>query len=100
MALLLRKVKQHRWYQEPAAPFLEADDTPADPFTDLQTTENLLSVWEVHEDGSNLTRVVRAVAIGGQRIDHTGYILFDSFHLNAAGIELRDNEGRSDDKGA
>lgn len=100
MALLLRKVKQHRWYKEPAAPFLEADDVPADPFADLQTTENLLSVWEVNEDRSNLIRVVRAVAIGGQRIDHTGYILFDSVHLDAAGIEVQDNEGRSDDRGA
>jgi hypothetical protein len=100
MALLLRKVKQHRWYKKLAVPFLEADDVPADPFADLQTTENLLSVWEVHEDRSNLVRVVRAVAIGGQRIDHTGYILFDSAHLDAAGIKVQDNEGRSDDMGA
>src|SRR5438552_1381646 len=100
MALLLRKVKQHRWYKELATPFLEADDVPADPFADLQTSENLLSVWKVHEDRSNLIRVVRAIAIGGQRIDHTGYILFDSVHLDAAEIELRENEGRSDDKGA
>lgn len=100
MVLLLRKIKQHRWYKELAKPFLEADDIPADPFGDLQTTENLLSVWEVHEDRSNLVRVVRAVAMGGQRIDHTGYILFDSVHLDAAGIELQQNEGRSDDKGA
>lgn len=100
MALLLRKVKQHRWYKEAAASFLEADDVPADPFADLQTTENLLSVWEVQEDRSNLIRVVRAVAIGGHRIDHTGYILFDSVHLDAAGIGLQKNEGRSDDKAA
>ena len=45
-------------------------------------------------------RVVRAVAIGGHRIDHTGYILFESAHLDAAGIRVQNNEGRSDDKGA
>jgi hypothetical protein len=100
MALLLRKVKQHRWYKELAEPFLKVDDVPADPLADLQTSENLLSVWEVQEDRSNLIRIVRAVAIGGQRIDHTGYILFDSVHLDAAGIGLQKNEGRSDDKGA
>lgn len=99
MALLLRKVKQHRWYKELAEPFLKVDDVPADPLADLQTSENLLSVWEVQEDRSNLIRIVRAVAIGGQRIDHTGYILFDSVHLDAAGIGLQKNEGRSDDKG-
>ena len=97
MALLLRKVKQHRWYKEPAAPFLKADDVPADPFADLQTKGNLLSVWEVSEDRSNLMRVVRAIAIGGQRIDHTGYILFDSAHLEAAGIQIQNNQGQSDD---
>ena len=92
MALLLRKVKQHRWYKEQAARFLEIDDVPADPFADLQTAENMLSVWEVVEDRSNLMRVVRAIAIGGQRIDHTGYILFDSAYLKAEEIEVQKNE--------
>jgi hypothetical protein len=100
MALLLRKVKQSRWFKEPAATFLRVGDVPADTFVDLQTKENLLSVWEVFEDRSNLIRVVRAIAIGSQKIDHTGYILFDSSHLEDAEIAVKNNEGRSDDKGA
>jgi hypothetical protein len=99
MALLLRKVRQSRWFKEPAAAFLEVDDVPADTFVDLQTKENLLSVWEVESDRSNLLRVVRAIAVGGQRIDHTGFILFDSGHLEGAEIELQSNPGESEDKG-
>lgn len=100
MALLLRKVRQNRWYKEQAEPFLAIDDVPADPFVDLVTKENLLSVWEVLEDRSNLTRVVRAIAIGGQRIDNTGYVLFESTHLEAAGIQVQKNKGLSEDSGA
>lgn len=79
--------------------FLEVGDVPADPFVDLQTTENMLSVWEVERDLSNLTRVVRAIAVGGQRIDHTGYILFDSGQLASNEIQVQISDGRSDDKG-
>jgi hypothetical protein len=99
MALLLRKVKTSRWFKEPAASFLEVDDVPADPFTDLQTKENVLSVWEVEKDRSNLMRVVRAIAVGCQRIDHTGYILFDSEQLVFAEIPVQTSKGLSDDKG-
>jgi hypothetical protein len=99
MALLLRKVRQSRWFREPAAAFLEVGDVPADPFVDLQTKENLLSVWEVEQDRSNLVRVVRAIAVGGQRIDHTGYILFDSDHLASAEIQFQTSHGQSEDMG-
>jgi len=99
MALLLRKVRQTRWFKEPAASFLEVGDVPADPFADLQTTDNVLSVWEVEHDRSNLMRVVRAIAVGGQRIDHTGYILFDSDQLASAEIPVQTSKGLSEDKG-
>jgi hypothetical protein len=39
-------------------PYLAANDVPADPFGDMPTTENLLSVWEVAEDRSNIERIV------------------------------------------
>src|SRR5438046_1678198 len=78
MPLLLRNVKLNRWLKQTAEPYLSVNDLPADPFGDLQTTENVLSVWELAEDRSNLGRIVRAVAIGKQKIDHTGYIVFDS----------------------
>ena len=100
MPLLLHTVRQNRWLKDEAAPFLASDDVPADPIGDLKTTQNLLSVWEVTPDRSNLERVVRAVAIGRDNIGTMGYVVFDSGLLSAAGIEIRDNPGTTLDGGA
>ena len=100
MPLLLRTVRQNRWLKEEAAPFLAIDDVPADPVCDLQTKQNLLSVWEVAQDHSNIERIVRAVAIGRHAIATMGYVVFDSGLLLAAGIEIRENKGGSLDEGA
>ena len=56
--LLLRTVRQNRWLKGEAEPFLAADDVPADPVGDLLTQQNLLSVWEVAPDRSNIERIV------------------------------------------
>lgn len=94
MPLLLRTVRQNRWLKEPAAPFLALDDVPADPVGDLLTQQNLLSVWEVAENRSNIERIVRAVAIGRNEIADMGYVVFDSGLLSDAGIDVRHNKGR------
>jgi hypothetical protein len=99
MALLLRDVRQNRWYKEEAAPFLAADDVPADPVGDLRTQQNLLSVFEVAPDRSNIERIVCALAVGKQEIKDAGYILVDSDLLTDAGIEVRETPGGTADKG-
>jgi len=100
MPLLLRTVKHNRWFKEPAAPFLANDDIPGDCLGDMNTSQNQLSVWELAADRSNLERVVRAVAAGRDRIDHTGYIVFDSTILEAVGIEITNEPGTSPDSDA
>jgi hypothetical protein len=100
MPLLLRKVRQNRWYKEPAAPLLAVNDAPADCMADLGTQQNLLSVWEVSEDRSNVERIVRALAIGGQSIDHMGYVLFDRSLLDLTGIETIKSPGNTLDEAA
>ena len=100
MPLLLRTVRQNRWLKAEAEPFLAIDDVPADPFRDLQTLENLLSVWEVAPDRSNIERIVRAVAIGRQKITDMGWVVFDSRLLAGADIEIRENKGTSFDEEA
>jgi hypothetical protein len=100
MPLLLRTVRQNRWLKDEAAPFLAVGDVPADPIPDLLTQQNLLSVWEIAADRSNIERVVRAVALGRNAISDMGYVLFHSDLLAAAGIETRVNPGESPDKGA
>ena len=100
MPLLLRTVRQNRWLKDAAAPFLAIDDVPADAVGDLLTQQNLLSVWEVAQDCSNIEPIVRAVAIGRNEIASMGYVVFDSGWLPAAGIEIRENKGESLDEGA
>ena len=73
---------------------------PADPIGDLNTSGNLLSVWVLSHDRSNLERVVRAVAIGKDKISDTGYVLFDAALLAGAGIEVKDNKGATPDTDA
>src|SRR5690348_12679555 len=89
MPLFLYKVrKAHRWYSESAREFLENDDVPADAVGDMQTKANLLSVWEVAQNRSDVVRIVRAIAVGADRIDDAGYVLLDSNHLMRVGIEV------------
>jgi len=100
MPLLLRTVRQNRWIKVEAAPFLANNDIPADCLGDMPTQENQLSVWVIEQDRSNIERVVRAVAVGKQKIDNAGYIVFDSALVQAAGIEIQDNPGTTADTGA
>jgi hypothetical protein len=97
--LLLRTVREHRWYKEDARPFLEAGDVPADPIQDLNTQGHLLSVWQVADDRSNLERIVRAVAAGRGTLADMGWILFDSRRVIEAGIDVVPNIGESPDDG-
>ena len=100
MPLLLRTVREHRWYRSEAAPWLETGDVPADPLGDLATSQNRLSVWEVAEDRSNVERIVRAVAIGREKIASMGYVLFDSELLPSAGIRTEAKSGSTADVAA
>jgi hypothetical protein len=100
MPILLRTVRQNRWIKADAEPFLHVNDVPADPLPDLNTQSNLLSVWEVAPDRSNLERIVRAVALTRHEIANMGYVLFDSAVLPAAGIETVNNIGGTPDEGA
>src|SRR6266566_1633701 len=100
MPLLLRTVRENRWYRSEAAPWLERGDVPADPLGDLATSQNRLSVWEVVADRSNVERVVRAVAIGRNSLADMGYVLFDSELLAAAEIGAVAEAGRTADEGA
>ena len=100
MPQLLRDVRQNRWFKEVAAPFLAIDDVPADPIGDLRTQENRLSVFEVTEDGTNIERIIRALAIGKDKIADTGYVVFDAGLLPTAGIDILETPGKTADEGA
>src|SRR6266481_7826068 len=86
MPLLLRNVRENRWLKSEAAPWLAKGDVPADPLGDLRTSQNRLSVWEVAVNRSNVERIVRALAVGSNKVADMGYVLFDSSLLETAGI--------------
>ena len=101
MPLLLHSVRENRWFKEDAAPWLERGDVPADAVSDLRTTGNELSVWELESDRSNLKRIVCALALGRSEITASGYVVFDSAPL--AGIDIgisAEKPGGTPDKGA
>ncbi|MBI4485676.1 MAG: hypothetical protein HY655_06655 [Acidobacteria bacterium] len=100
MPLLLRTVRENRWYKAPAVAWLERGDVPADPIGDLATSQNALSVWLVEPDRSNLERVVRAVAIGKQKVDSAGWVIFDSDLLGPLGIGMVEAPGGTKDEAA
>jgi hypothetical protein len=97
--LLLRAVRENRWYKADAARWLEQGDIPADPLGDCKTSGNRLSVYQVDNDRSNVERIVRAIALGANELADTGYVLFDSGLLDAAGIPTDPKAGTTPDKG-
>jgi len=99
MPLLLRTVREHRWYKSEAARWLAEGDIPADPLGDCTTSQNRLSVYEVAEDQSNLERIIRAVAVGKDKIADTGYVIFSSDLVEVAGIATSVAVGTTPDKG-
>lgn len=99
MPLLVRKVgKHHFWLKAPALQYLDKNDSPADAVSDLRTKENRISVYVVADDKSNLNRILSAIVIGGQSVDHTAYIVFDSRIVSDAGIEIEEVPGKTSDK--
>ena len=73
-------------------PWLEEGDLPADPFGDLQTRQNTLSVWDVSEDQSLIGRVAAATTVKrrsaiGHSVRRFDYILFDSGFLSDLKID-------------
>ena len=97
MPLLLHTVRQNRWLKAEATPWLDRGDVPADPIGDLRTNGNRLSVWELVPDRSNLERIVRAIAVGRDKVSDMGYVLFDSALLETADIGTRAERGTTPD---
>jgi hypothetical protein len=100
VALLLRKIRKGRWYQQPKPSWLCADDIPADPLGDLQTRENRLSVWHIDDDQANLRDVVAAMAANTDHISNLDYILVDLAAVSNMGLKVVATEGCSPNKDA
>lgn len=98
MPFLLRKVDKRRWDRTPRPAWLEEGELWAAPLADLNTDiECRISVYLVDEDGSNVMRIMTALAATRQKIVAHEYLLIDTTDVVAAGIEVRITPGRSPD---
>jgi len=93
--MVLRGVRQARWYMEYRAPWLDGEDVPADPLGDLRTSSNCISVWELETDLSNLELLITANAAARDKPDPFDYLIFDDSCLGDLGIGIAQTEGKT-----
>ena len=97
MPLFVRAgLRYNRWLETEGR---EPLDFPADVLTDLKTTGDQLSVFEV-ADAISAERIAIAVAAGRQDPDDTSYAVFDRVAAETLGIAVsEDNPGGTCDAG-
>jgi len=76
---------------------LEEGQFQADPLGDFQTTENMLSVWLIEDDLSNLNRIITASAANCDYIQNIDYIVFDQGILAKVGIQMQNSQAKTPD---
>src|SRR5437660_8036004 len=91
---LLRGVRLGRWLDSPG--WLPAGEAPADCLSDLRAGDSELSVYVVPEK-ANPAQVAIALAGTKQRIEESGYILFDVKMATALGIVIQERKGKTAD---
>lgn len=99
MAFFLRKVDGggRRWI-EPGPPW-PTGVIPADPFHDLDTGENALSVFRVNIDEDNVDRVLVALAAKSRYPDKpVAGLLFDETLPSSLGIKVEPQKGDTYDE--
>lgn len=98
MKFILRKLDRRAAFH--ALDWIPKGDVSADALSDLRTTGNTLSVWQIDEDRTNLERVVAALAAGRMKLDKLDYALLDRTILDSLGVSLVNESGCSCDADA
>ncbi len=92
---LLIKLDNKRWWDKPE--WLTKGDVPAQALLDFKLENNELSVWHVESNGSNLDRVLTALAANRDFIDKIDYAVLDEKVVADWDIKLRKTPGISPD---
>jgi len=102
MPLLLRKIDHKvKWAKGgEASKYLPPEQAPADVLHDLKTEDNRLSVWQIEDDKSNLTRVIAAIVSTREYLQKLDYILIDFRHIQENGLRVERESGDTLDKQA
>ncbi len=95
MGYVLRSIRKARWYRCENAVWLGEGECQADAFLDLQTKGNVLSLWFIADDCSNLEEVVSALASARERISNLDYALLDQKFITENDLQLQPVIGSS-----
>ena len=92
MPYIWRAVRLARWEID-AFPWIKPNDIQADALTDLQTQSNILSIWKIEDDLSNLENIITAIAATRLKPDVVQYIMVDIQTILDAGFTLKETPG-------
>lgn len=95
MPRFLRTVRQSRW-QAPAWLNPGTAAVKADALADLQTVNNLLSVYLV-ESAHDIDRITVALAATRDNLQNVDYVVFDDTELQDIGIAVMRSRGNTPD---
>ena len=84
----MRKISKSKWYK---LAWMSAADVQGDCLKDLKTDSNVLSVWYIDENMSNLDHVLTCLASNNDSISHVDYALIDISVVLALGIKVADD---------
>jgi hypothetical protein len=92
MAFLIRKINRSKWPNSDYENF-SIDDLVADAITsDLRTSKNTLSTWEIQNEEEVLDAVL-ALSSGFERLDTIDVIILDKTEVINVGFELIETPG-------
>jgi hypothetical protein len=74
---------------------MSSADVQGDSLKDLKTDENVLSVWHIEDDRSNLDQVLTCLASNNDSISHIDYALIDLNAVIALGINVVVHPGKT-----
>lgn len=101
MSTFFRKLKssKEKWLLEPNdLPWLNFEkDVHADLLSDLTTSGNSLSIYEIEEDKSNLDHVIAAIASSRDNLANVDYAVFDGNIIKNLNIQLDPTIGTTPD---
>ena len=96
MATFLRAIKKARWYTKPEWEGWGHGDIQSDALLDLRTQDNALSVFRVDE-GTEIGRIVTALAATRENLSHLDYVVFDDAPLASYGVHIAQRDGKTPD---
>lgn len=92
MAFLIRKINRSKWPNQDFENF-SIDDLVADAITsDLRTSKNTLSTWEIESEDQVLEAVL-ALSSGFDRLDTIDVIILDKAEVIGRGFEIIETPG-------